>query len=265
MKFLFPIVVLVVALGSYVGAQTMAEQLQQGIYAEETLKNRDEAARIYRQILAAPSVPEAISTEARRRLAVLLLQARPPVAIATTVVPELPARGVVEGNRFRHVPSGVTFQVPTGWDTLPTMPSSDGGDMVRLHDGNRTINVWMIKEATPATELAARVAGAPAEKVRQRHSGYGIPGMPEASTYQIPADTVRPFTVNGRSAIAAVASYVGFRMDPFPPNELHRMSEYMTWVYTPQSRVFFFSRVPAADVPGLQPTFEQIVNSAIVP
>jgi hypothetical protein len=37
------------------------------------------------------------------------------------------------------------------------------------------------------------------------------------------------------------------------------------WVYTPESRAFFFSRVLADDVPLLQPVFEQVVNSAIVP
>lgn len=273
MKTAISIVTLVVVLGIGLAAQTMAEQLQQGIYAEETLKNRDEAARIYRQILAAPSVPESISTEARRRLAVLMLQSRPPVVVATSVVPEPPAvvLGVVEGGRYRHVASGITFQVPTGWKTSATMLSSDEGHLVRLSDGSRTINVWMIKEPTPATELEARVAGAPAEKVRQRHAGYGVPGLPESRvhTYQIPAETVRPIVVNGRAGIVAIASYVGFPMEPLEPfrspEGLHEMREYMTWIYTPESRAFFFSRVLADEVPLLQPVFEQVVNSALVP
>jgi uncharacterized protein (DUF2141 family) len=61
---------LFMALGTSPAAQTLTEQLQKGIYAEETLRDKEEAVRIYRQILAAPTVPESISTEAQRRLGI---------------------------------------------------------------------------------------------------------------------------------------------------------------------------------------------------
>jgi hypothetical protein len=43
------------------------------------------------------------------------------------------------------------------------------------------------------------------------------------------------------------------------------MAEYMTWIYTTEAKVFFFARVPADDLPGLRPYFDQVVQSAVVP
>lgn len=57
MKANIPMILLAAALSAPLTAQTLTEQLQKGIYAEETLGDRDEAARIYRQIVAAPAVP----------------------------------------------------------------------------------------------------------------------------------------------------------------------------------------------------------------
>ena len=259
MKTTACIVALAIALGSSPAAQTLTEQLQRGIYTEETLKNKEEAARIYRQILAAPSVPESISTEAQRRLARLLLSTpRPaPSTIPAEVrVAQAPERGVVEHGRYRHVASGTTFDLPAGWSAERTGPSSDDGEMTTLTDGTFSINVWMIKETTPADQVAARVAAAPAEKVRQRRSGYYAPGMSDPSTYDIPPDTLKPAMINGRHAMTAIGSYAaGDRTK----------REYMTWIYTQQSRVFFFARVWPEDLAVLRPMFDVIVNSAIVP
>jgi hypothetical protein len=43
------------------------------------------------------------------------------------------------------------------------------------------------------------------------------------------------------------------------------MNEYMAWIYGENSRVFFYARVPADDLPELRPVFDQLVNSAVVP
>jgi hypothetical protein len=256
MKTTLSVLMVIIALGISPAAQTLAEQLERGIYTEETLKNKDEAVRIYRQILAAPTVPEAISSEAQRRLARLLVTAvpaKPPAAASGTTAPR--PLGVVEHGRYRHLSSGITFDLSPGWSASSTFPSSDDGDMVTLTDGTYAINVWMIKEATPADQVMARVAAAPADKVQQRHSGYSISA--DAGSYEIPADTLRPGTINGKHAITAIGSYIGGSNRP--------MREYMTWIYTQNSRIFFFARVSPDEVPLLRPMFEQIVNSAIVP
>ena len=63
--------------------------------------------------------------------------------------------------------------------------------------------------------------------------------------------------INGRDAMVAMGRYIGTAGQP--------MIEYMTWIYTTDSRAFFFARVPVDDVPLLRPSFEMLVNSAVVP
>jgi hypothetical protein len=279
MKSIVHIVVLAAALSVPLAAQTLSEHLQKGIFAEETLGDPAEAAKIYRQIIAAPAVPRAIAQEAERRLARLLASQRPTVQ-RPALAPPLPefqdrmgrgARGILEQNRYRHVSSGITFDLPTGWAVGETFPSSDGGDMVGLTDAatGRTIHVWMIKEETPAAQVAARVAAAPTDKVRQRHNGYGIPGMLDPETYDIPQQNVERTVINGRLAVVAVGNYAGLPAEPFFRDASRQvtepMNELMTWIYTSQTRVFFFARVPIKDLAALRPYFDQIVHSAIVP
>ena len=279
MKWTIRLVVLAAALSVTLTAQTLTEHLQKGIFAEETLRDLGEAARIYRQIIAAPAVPRAIAQEAERRLARLLASQRvtaprpAPVHVADQlqIMIDREPRGIVEQNRYRHSSSGITFDLPADWSAGETYPSSDGGDMVTLSENGtgRSINVWMIKEKTPEAQVAARVAAAPAEKVHQRHNGYGIPGMVDPETYNIPQQNVRQTAINGRQAVVAVGNYVGFSPEHFvreaarPVRE--PMNELMTWVYTSQSRAFFFARVRVDDLAALRPYFDQIVHSAIVP
>src|SRR5206468_8155170 len=151
----------------------------------------------------------------------------------------------------------------------------DGGDMVVVTDRatKRSINIWMIKEETPVAQVAARVAGAPANKRWQRHSGYGIAGMVDDRTYDIPPQTVEEIFINGRQAIVAVGTYLGVPperlaergFNPLAPAATEPMNEYMTWIYTPQTRAFFFARAPVADLPQLRPHVERLVSSAVVP
>ena len=268
-KWTIRIVLLAAALSVTLSAQTLTEHLQKGIFAEETLGDLAEAAKIYRQIIAAPAVPRAIAQEAERRLARLVASQRATRQLVTEVSSAIAARqlelrteedrrGTVEQGRYRHLSSGITFDLPTGWTASQTYSSSDGGDMVTLTEGAtaRSINVWMIKEETPAAQVAARVTGAAADKIRQRHSGYGIPGMLDPRTYDIPEHSVHATAINGRQASVAVGQYLAGRE---PMNEL------MTWIYTSQSRAFFFARVRIDDLPALRPYFDQIVHSAIIP
>jgi hypothetical protein len=285
MKWTVRIVVLAAALSVTLSAQTLTEHLQKGIFAEETLGNLTEAAKVYRQIIAAPAVPRAIAQEAERRLARLLARQRAATSLAKVAGPppgqyvfpdQQPPRGTVEQNRYRHLSSGITFDLPAGWTASETSGSSDGGDMVILTEQatRRSISVWMIKEETPAALVAARVAGAPAEKIRQRHNGYGIPGMLEPETYDIPQRSVHPTVINGQKAVVAVGEYRGLPIgDRFFGNSVawapkpawEAMNELMTWIYTPHSRVFFFARIRVDDLPSLRPYFDQIVHSAIIP
>jgi hypothetical protein len=291
------IVLLAVTVSAPLAAQTLSEQLQRAIYAEQTLGDHAEAARLYRQILAAPAVPRAIAEEATRRLRQLTtaIERQPrgtpatpathasvaPLSIAATLGSD-PPRGTVVNGHYRHLSSDIEFDGPNGWVASDTYPSSDGGDGVTFVDPNsgRSINVWMIKENTPEANVEARVAGAPAEKVRQRHSGYSIPGMRDERTYHIPPQTVQQTMINGRHAIVAIGSYRGVPADPIghslsaqwrfvvpPPAKSgeQAMHEYMTWVYTARARAFFYARVPVDDLSIIRAEVDRVVMSVVMP
>jgi hypothetical protein len=276
-----------------VAGQTLTEQLQKGIYTEETLRDPAGAARIYRQIIAAPAVPQAIAQQAERRLAgVTARQADPrsagqtfTVGGRTLMLPNGEPLATVENGRYRHRWSGIEFDVPQGWEAGVTGPSSDFGEQVALthRESNVSMSVWMIKEETPADMVAVRLEGAPAEKVRQRHGGYLVPGMVQG-TYQIPPHTVQSMWIGGRQALLAIGEYTAGAVvrnsvtvvsakgesrrvlaRRLEPGDASPMNEYMTWIYTEQSRAFFFARVNAADLNQFRPLFDQIIQSAIVP
>jgi hypothetical protein len=42
-------------------------------------------------------------------------------------------------------------------------------------------------------------------------------------------------------------------------------SETLTWIYAEQTRVLFFARGPASEIPASQTHFDQIIYSAVVP
>ncbi len=281
MRALIPIVLLSVAVPAM--GQTLTEQLQRGIYTEDTVRDLPAAERIYRQIGAAPAVPETIAREAARRLAAL--SARQTAGQSKAAADSLilfkmtEPLGTVEGSRYRHHATGIQFDAPAGWDVSATFPSSDNGEMVTLRDPatGRSIAVWMIREQESVESTAARLNMAPTEKVHQRLGTYGIAGAHNA-TYRIPAESIQKTLINGRPAVAATAFYRQMahgRVSASPAGGTLRridnttvstdMAEYMTWIYTTETKIFFFARVPEDDLQALRPFFDQVVYSAVIP
>ena len=145
MRWTIRIVLLAATFSVPLAAQTLSEQLQKGIYTEETLGDRAEAARIYRQIIAAPAVPRSIAQDAERRLARLTAPQRPkepgvvifsepdqpPLKLTGQVVMVMTGekRGAVENGRYRHFSSGLTFDLPPGWRPARPVP-------------RRTVETW---------------------------------------------------------------------------------------------------------------------------
>ena len=277
MRAIIPVLLLTLTAPAF--AQTLTEQLQKGIYTEETLRDLTAAGHIYRQIGAAPTVPETIAREAARRLAALsarqtLGQIR---ADANHLIQAAEPLGTADGSRYRHHATGIQFDAPAGWDISATFPSSDSGEMVTLRDPatGMSIAAWMIREPESIESTAARLDMAPTQKVHQRLGTYGIAGA-HNETYRIPPESIQRVLINGRPAIAATAQYtqrghiIRSRPAGGPTTTLsvvpeRAMAEYMTWIYTTEAKIFFFARVPADDLPALRPYFDQVVQSAVVP
>jgi hypothetical protein len=189
--------------------------------------------------------------------------------------------GTVEAGRYRHTWTGVEFNVPGDWIVDGTYLSSDSGQQVQMRDPSSsvTMSVWMIKEKRAAADVATQLAGAPAEKVNQRQNlGYNAPGLVKGS-YEIPAYTIQSLTIGGRQATMAVGNYLSIlgermlsrgrggdvRIAPAEPQEPVAMNEYMAWIYSEDTRAFFFGRAKASDLPQFQPAFDEVILSAFVP
>ncbi len=277
MRAIIPALLLTLAAPAF--GQTLTEQLQKGIYTEETLRDRPAAGRISRQIGAAPPVPVTIARDAARGLPALC--ARQTLgqikADADRLIQAKEPLGTIDGSRYRHHATGIQFDAPAGWEISATFPSSDNGEMVTLRDTatGMSIAAWMIREQESLESTAARLDMAPTQKVHQRLGTYGIAGA-HNETYRIPPESIQKVLINGRPAVAATARYTqrGHTVRSRPPGgptvtlsavPERAMAEYMTWIYTTEAKVFFFARVPADDLPGLRPYFDQVVQSAVVP
>jgi hypothetical protein len=242
--------------GSVAGAQTNSELLQKAIYTQDTVGDVAAAVRMYQQVIANTPPASDLRTQAVWRLAVAKEQqqlarsgANPEAAHSLATGSPL---GTFDGRTYRHSWSAMTFAVPEGWKLNATVPSSDNGEMAIFYskDLGAEIQVWMIKEKTPRDKVNTRLDNAPVLKLQSRTT--------EFEDYRFREGSIQRVFVGGQQAVVAVADFVSG--DAKAP-----MAEYMTWIYTENSRVFFFSRLPADKLDALKPEFDMMVSSAIVP
>lgn len=261
-------------------SQTVAEQLQKALYAQQTSGDVDAAIQIYRQVLASSPADRRYVAVAQFRLAQALLQkgelaeaAREFQALAN--YPEYKdaiaalagrVRGVHDsvisrgtynvgggnGGQYANRASGVVLRVPPGW-TIVDGESSDGGDIAALMDPDTkcSVAVWMKAEQHSAGELTdllrhdLEVKG----QMRSDLEGWKITqtGGPESGGSVGPAGhqrlrAIAEFTING-----------------------NRWTEMLTWIRSAKSHVLFFARFPASQMNTYQRRFEEVINTTVVP
>ncbi len=237
--------VLVALLASISGAQSWTELLEKGIYTQDTLGDVEAAIRIYQQIIGAAPLVSEVHLHAQRRLQAAEAQRREVAAHALL--------GTFDGRTYRHMRTGMTFNVPEGWTVHPTSPSSDHGEMVTMSAVNpaANVNVWMIKEKNGLDSIDNKLDASPADKVQNRHA-LGYEG------YRLRQDSVHRVYIGGHQAIVAIADYTDV-------SSRRAMAEYLTWIYTLSTHTFFFAFVAADDLELLRPQFDSMVYSAIIP
>ena len=161
-----------------------------------------------------------------------------------------PPQGIIKDGRYRHNVILVRFDVPPGWCLRGTQPSNDGGEIAVLLDSSFPeiyAAVWMRRDKTPLAQIPARLQGAIADLVKQRSDLHG---------YAIRPGSVESPWIGGRKALRAAADYEA---------NGQQMSETLTWIDTEQTRVLFFARGLASEIPAFQPHFDQIIYSAVLP
>jgi hypothetical protein len=225
-------------------AQSYTEVLQRAIYLQETRGDLEGAIRLYRQIASeAPPASDA-RAQALRRLQALQMARPSGSAVANK-------RSELRGRTYRHGPTGVSLELPEGWEYRGTGPSSDDGDMVELSasDPAATVLLWLIPEQNDWDGINRRLDSSPELKVESRIAN----GRPD---YHLRAGSRHRTTIGGNQAIVAIGD---FTSDGQP------MEEYLVWIYTEKTHTFFFSAVPAGQLTRLKPLFDGMLSSAIIP
>jgi hypothetical protein len=239
------VALLAALLGATAMAQALSEQLQKGIYTQETLGDLEGAVRIFRQVVSAAPPDSDIRVQAQLRL-----RAAEELRAARERHRRVSEKyATFDGRTYRHKLTGLTFDVPAGWTVEGTGPSSDNGEMVRLSSKmpEASINVWLIPEKNNAASIEEKLNRSPVAKWKSREGLLG---------YRLRDGSVQRVMINGERAMVATADY---------GNEQEPNVEYMTWIYTENTHTFFFAHVGAAQADLLKPQFDALVHSAIVP
>jgi hypothetical protein len=259
-------------LASPAPSQTVAEQMQKAIYAQQTAGDLDTAIQIYRQILTSSGADRKTAAAAQFRLAQSLLQkgelaeaAREFQMLAnypeyTDAIAKLAGRvsrahqTVVSrgdysayGNRggvYNNIASGVQIRVPPGW-TLVDGDSDDNGKFAQLTDPETeySVVVWMRSEQHAAADIPALLQHDLENKPSQRGPGWMV--RPESVQHGGSGDQqwlrgIADWTVNGQPWV-----------------------EYVAWIRTPKTHVFVFANVPASNR-GFQSEYLRILNEDLV-
>jgi tetratricopeptide (TPR) repeat protein len=263
-------------------SQNAVYLVSKGISAEEDAGDLNAALAYYRQVLNTPSDQKIYAAFAQFRITQILLQkgklveAAQEFEILARTYPEYSdlvslqiaqdqngvlhsrpafqnstqAIGTIRDNRYHHNLSGFEFSLEN-WSVVMQSLSSGGGEMVVLQNEDANAlqaKVWMKPDRIATADITSRLRGSLQEKVIQRLSARG---------YSIRPASVQFSTINGKQALYAMADYVESDNTP--------MTEYLAWIYTEKTRVFFFAHSSAVEFPALKSFMDQLVSTAIVP
>jgi hypothetical protein len=265
-------------------AQPLAQRLQQGVYAQQTAGDLDGAIRIFREIVASNPEQRVYAAQAQMHLAQALLQKGDLAGAAqefTTLsanysefrnmIAEMAGRMSQSGgarsfslgdttlsqdgpDRYTHRATGVSLTAPPGWKLDGDTPSSNAGDMVLFSSSGFSsdiLAVWLKAAPTaPGTDILGQLRSDMEVKFKDRTGFAGWKVRPES---------VRTWVAAGQPALSAVADYTEAGQNA------GKMVEYMIWVRSLATHVFFFGRAKAADLAALQSGMDQLAATAVVP
>jgi tetratricopeptide (TPR) repeat protein len=261
-------------------AQTAAEQLQKGIYLQETAGDLDGAIEIYRQVVRTWPAERTLAATAQYRLAQAFLQKGDLDAAAREFqslalhYPEHKELIAALAGRFRNSSRGATISLGTytvnnnvpqsyqhratgvelralqGWTMRGDTESSDDGQMVVLSDekAKALVSVWMKAENYPVSEIPARL---------QNHLDVKPSQRSDFNQWKIRPESIQRGGAGDHQWLRAIAD---FKWNGQP------MVEYLTWVQTAKTHVVFFARFPASgESQGFPEKFAALVGAAVVP
>ncbi len=213
-------------------AQSVAQQLQKGVYAQQTAGDLDGAVRIFREIVASNPVQRTYAAQAQMHLAQALLQKGDLTGAAqefnTLAANYSEFRNLVAGmanripqsggmrsfslgdatlsqdgpDRYTHHATGVSLTAPAGWRLEGDTHSSNAGDMVMFSSSgfaSDILAVWLKAAPTASvTDILAQLHQDMEVKWKDR-TGY--------AGWKVRPESVRTWVAAGQPALSAVADY----------------------------------------------------------
>ena len=232
--------VIVLALGTSGGAQSLTELMQKATYLEATVGDLDAAIRVYQQVVAGAVPGTDLHTAAELRLDAARARRR-----ATPRVP----RGTFDGRTYRNTRTGLTIDLPAGWAVESTNGSSNDGDQAHFvsTENNLTMWLWLIPEKNDWASLNRKLDESPFKK----QESFGGP-----DAFRLREGSIQRVVINGKQAIVAIAEMgTGSQVEV----------QYMTWIYTESTHTYFWATMPAGDFERLKPVVDALVYAAVVP
>jgi len=259
---------------------SVSQELEKGIYAQQTTGDLDAAIQTFRQVIASNPSQRIYAAQAQLHLAQALLQKgdldeaaqefsklaanysefRDAIAAMARSMPAMNHARVFnvgetflaagEPDRFRDTATGIMLTAPPNTQLEGSSHATGGADLVRFASTvppTDTLAVWMKPYKSTSTDFSNVLRQAVARKTQDRTGFTG---------WAVRSYSVRMETVAGQQALSAVADYT----DRGKP-----MVEYLIWVYSAKSHVVFFGRADAADQEPLQTMTDRLANTAEIP
>ncbi len=262
----------IAALAATLFAQTAAEQLQKGIFAQDTAGDLDGAIAVYREVLKSPQTPRSVAATAQFRLSTALAlkgdtegaareyreftakfsDYRPQIEalqrrlLAGAVLSKRASLGIASDyQHYHHNATGADLVAPLGTSFLSDSPSSDDGQMVIFGGHQYSVSVWLKAEEHTPNELQALVRNDMEVKPMQRDQGWHV--RPETVQTGVTANGVW---------LKAIANY---------EENGRPMVEVLTWYRTPHAHVLFGSRIAPAQLDDVEAKLAKMVSEAKIP
>lgn len=269
-------------------AQTPAELLQKGIYAQQVTGDVDAAIRIYRQVVETAGTDRATGGRAQMMIVSALMQRGDLVGAgrefeilstsyadqkdlilamqtamqlaawaadkaATATAAPIPAAkltlGTLQDGVYRHTKTGTEIRLPEGFTVLVDSKASGGGEGVVLADADRQYyGLWLIQSATPVAEIPAALDHDVDYKIHQRT----VDGMAE---FKIRPGTLMKFGSGTRQGVSVA----------FDRNSGGSEVEYDTWLRSDKTLAFYKVVCPSTRIAWAQDRLQILVAATIIP
>jgi hypothetical protein len=140
------------------------------------------------------------------------------------------------------------------WDTTGTVPGETPADEAAHWtdpQSGANFSVWLSKRKAALENVATLLASVVANKTTQRErEGY--------RGWRVRPESVQRTLIAGHQAVTAVADFNS-------GSGGKARVECLTWIFTPESRVFFFAFINPDQLTTFQPVFDRIAQSVDLP